>query len=124
MLHNYNMNLDDFLEEGLDEPIVWNIGEEVGIYPVGSDNSSLNSSELTVLKSITKISEQEYKCYAENSNNKNNNFNFIVSPGTKIELAIITAADCMLGCTIEDCLCEVTNVSENSLTFKVIGINR
>lgn len=118
------MNVKELLDEGMDEPMTWEVGEESSIYPTGTDDNKISAADLTLLKSIEKLSDIEFKCKAEISNHENSSFEFIVSKGAKIELAVITAADCMLGYSIEDCLFEVSDISENSLELQIIGINR
>lgn len=118
------MDVKEILDEGMDEPMTWEVGEESGVYPAGTDDNEIGASELVLLKSIEKVTDTEFKCIAGIKNQENSEFTFTVSKGAKVELAVITAVDCMLGYSIEDCLCEITDVSENSLEFKIIGINR
>ena len=118
------MNVKELLDEGMDEPMTWEVDEESGVYPAGTDDNEIGASDLVLLKSIEKVSDTEFKCKSEINNHENSEFEFTASKGAKVELAIITSADCMLGYSIEDCLCEIIDISEDSLEFKIIGINR
>lgn len=119
------MNVKEELDEGMDEPMTWEVGEESGIYPTDTDDNTIGASDLSVLNKIEKISDTEYKFYASYGEDEDKvEFDFTASEGAKIELSMITCADCMLGYGIENVLFNVNKITDNSIEVQCIGIER
>lgn len=121
---NYKMNVEDFLDEYLLEECELEKGEEIFFFPAGTDDNDIGLDDMGVIDSIEGISDGTFRIRLSVQNKENSSVEFLVSKGSRIELAAVTSADCMMGFTIEDCLCEICEISEEGLTLKIVGIKR
>lgn len=125
MLKKYELNVKELLDEGMDEPITWKVGEEAGIYPLDINDKKIGVEDGAAIERIEKLSDKEYKVLASyGKDDYKVEFSFTTSQGAKIELSTITAVDCMLGYSIENCLFFVNGITENYIELQIIGVER